>query len=191
MTKTNFKTKKVRMPVVIAIVLAVSALVGVVGYLSSGYKDMDVKGWIYERNPDNLFDYSFDTVNVDDGVKMSVDKYGVINVKGFVADTGRTEEKVYKLGTIELPAGTYVLSTTEGNSSMNTIMLYGIIEGDSNTWYADNTSSMVRTFDAKTKVTFKVGVYKDDCDVNFTIHPILNEGTEPLEDFFVIRASTK
>ena len=191
MTKTNFKTKKVRMPVVIAIVLAVSALVGVVGYLSSGYKDMDIKGWIYERNPDNLFDYSFDTVNVDDGVKISVDEYGVINVKGFVADTGKTEEKTYKLGTIELPAGTYVLSTTEGNSSKATILLYGAIEGDSDLWYADNTSSMVRTFNAKTKVTFKVGVYKDDCDVNFTIHPILNEGAEPLKDFFVTRASTK
>ena len=191
MRKTNFKTKKVRMPVVIAIVLAVSALVGVVGYLSSGYKDMDIKGWIYERNPDNLFDYAVNTETVNDGVKVSVDEYGVINVKGFVADTGRSEEIVYTLESVTLPAGTYVLSTTEGNSSKNTILLYGIIEDDSNTWYADNTSSMVRTFDAKTKVTFKVGVYKDDCDVNFTIHPVLNEGTEPLKDFFVTRASTK
>ena len=55
MRKTNFKTKKVSMKAVIAIVLAVGALVGAVGYLSKGYKDMNVKNWIYEKNPENLW----------------------------------------------------------------------------------------------------------------------------------------
>lgn len=194
MTKTKFKTKKVSVKSVILIVLAVGLLIGGVGYFSKGYQDMDIKGWVYERNPNNLFDYRVGVEYTNNGVKTTVDDYGVITIKGYVANTGKNAEYSYSLGSIDLPAGTYVLSTVEGLSSDNTIALIGSYKNASGTeeiWYADNSSTMVKTFEEETKVTFLVRVYKDNCDVDFTLHPVLNEGKEPLEDFLVTRTIAK
>ena len=194
MTKTNFKRKKISVTSVILIVLATVLVVGGVGYLSKGYQDMNVKGWIYERNPDNLLDYEFGVEYTNNGVRTTVDDYGVITIKGYLADTGKKSEYNYVLGTIELPVGTYVLSTVEGLSSKNTVSLvanYKDADGSTKFWYADNTTEMVKTFDTATVVEFQVQVYKDDCDVNYTVHPVLNEGEKPLEDFLVTRSSAK
>ena len=194
MTKTNFKRKKISVTAVILIVLATVLVIGGVGYLSKGYQDMNVKGWIYERNPDNLLNYEMNVDRVENGIRTKIDAFGAVNISGYVADNGKDVEFTYELCSVTLPAGTYVLSTQEGNCSNNTVMFYGMYEdstGKNRMWKSDNSKESVMTFTEETAVSFKIGVYKDDCDVNFTIHPILNEGTEPLEDFFVRRVSTK
>ena len=194
MTKTNFKRKKISVISVILIVLATVLVMGGVGYLSKGYQDMNVKGWIYERNPDNLLNYEMNVERVENGIRTKVDAYGAVNISGYVADSGKSIEFNYELCSVTLPAGTYVLSTQEGNCSDNTVMFYGLYKdstGKDCMWRSDNSKTSVMTFAEETAVVFKVGVYKDDCDVNYTVHPVLNEGEKPLENFLVTRSSAK
>ena len=180
--KNFFKKKTMKKSTVAVVVLVAMAVVGLVGFLSAGFTNMDVPSWVRERNPENLLEYDMPLEAQKKGnVYYSIDEEGTIYVEGTIPASEDKVKFTYELGTVKLEKGEYTLTCSKdcGEATYQIIGTYG----DGKTWVSDDTDTRTVEFKADTEVTFSIVVYAEG-EVDIEARPVLNEGNKPV-DYFV------
>ena len=173
--KNNFKAKRwgKMLAFGLAILLACTTVVSVIGFASDGFKDRDPQSWFsHERNPDNLIqleNYKIKDGREDgNGIKFSVDEDGVIKL------TGKATEDI----NVILADGKYTISGVKSCSD------YSLVVTGAN---IDVKSGVTNdTFVLEQAATVTVSIYvKEGANFMFgkTIKPVLNKGDTPV-DFY-------
>ena len=178
--KNNFKAKRwgKMLAFGLAILLACTTIVSVLGFASDGFTDKDPQNWFSnERNADNyikLENYKIKDGREDgDGIKYSVDEDGVIKL------IGKADKDISViLADVVLEPGRYTISGVKSCSD------YGLeVTGANIEVKAGVTND---TFVLEQAATVTVSIYVKEGTTFFfgkTIKPVLNKGDTPV-DFY-------
>ena len=196
--KKNFKNNTKRMSlsnlavIVICSVLAASALLAGVGFLSKGFTNTDVQSWFErELNEDNLIkkaDYDENIADeLDNGLKLEVKDSGEIVLRGKVDDktiNGEQDPEPYAFTSITVDGGkVYTLSTGNKNCSLSTfglVVVYVDANGESQSVRVGSDPYVIDLTGKTEQTTFTLKIfYENDVTyfgINSYIRPVLVEG---------------
>ena len=169
-----FRMKKKMQRILIlvgSILLTVLAVVGL-------SKATGVAEWNFrEPNPDNLYSQISLNPDIKDGIVADGEKGVLIELDddNRIKINGTADEDVtYAIGTVTLPAGTYVFDSDINNGSKGSVYM-SLMNGES-VVAEGYRGEVVFTLATECTVTVTVTI-KGETDVNKTLEPVICKGT--------------
>lgn len=178
--------------IMICAVLAASALLAGVGFLSKGFTNTDVQSWFErELNEDNLIkkaDYDDDiSKELDNGLKLDVKDSGEIVLRGKVEDktiNAEQDPEPYAFASVTVDGGkVYTLSTGNKNCSKDTFgleVVYIDANGESQTVRVGSDPHVIDLTGKEEQTTFTLKIFYENnvtyFGINSYIRPVLVEG---------------